>query len=143
MLNLSLARPDPGLYLHRKPVHGGVDGGVSDTCSREDNHAQFEDRYLELPAEELASSRDFYANLFGWNFQDYGPTYAAFSQSGTEGGLNADPAERTRAPLPVIESQNIEETEQSIQKAGGKITLPIFSFPGGRRSTSPTPQATN
>ena len=89
--------------------------------------------YLELPAQELAASRDFYANLFGWTFQDYGPTYAAFSESGIEGGLNADPAERTTAPLAVIESENLEETEQSILKAGGKITLPIFSFPGGRR----------
>jgi predicted enzyme related to lactoylglutathione lyase len=89
--------------------------------------------YLELPTQQLAASQTFYANLFGWNFQDYGPTYAAFSGSGTEGGLNADPAERTKAPLPVIESQNLEQTEQEIRKAGGKITLPIFSFPGGRR----------
>jgi predicted enzyme related to lactoylglutathione lyase len=89
--------------------------------------------YLELPAQEMAVSRNFYANLFGWTFQDYGPTYAAFSESGIEGGLNADPAERTTAPLAVIESENLEETAQSILKAGGKITLPIFSFPGGRR----------
>jgi uncharacterized protein len=89
--------------------------------------------YLELPAQDLAASRNFYANLFGWTFQDYGPTYTAFSESGTEGGFNADPAERTKSPLPVIESQNLEETEQDIVKAGGKIMLPIFSFPGGRR----------
>jgi predicted enzyme related to lactoylglutathione lyase len=89
--------------------------------------------YLELPAQQLAASQAFYANLFGWTFQDYGPTYAAFTVSGTEGGLNADPAERTKAPLPVIESQNLEQTEQEILKAGGKISLPIFSFPGGRR----------
>jgi uncharacterized protein len=89
--------------------------------------------YLELPAQDLPASRDFYVNLFGWTFQDYGPTYSAFSDSGTEGGFNADPAERTKAILPVIESQDIEATEQSIVKAGGKITLPTFSFPGGRR----------
>jgi uncharacterized protein len=89
--------------------------------------------YLELPTQQLATSKTFYANLFGWTFQDYGPTYAAFSDSGTDGGLNADPAERTKAPLAVIESQDLEHTEQSILKAGGKITLPIFSFPGGRR----------
>ena len=89
--------------------------------------------YLELPTQQLGASKTFYANLFGWTFQDYGPTYAAFSESGTEGGLNADPAERTKAPLPVIESQNLEQTEQEILKAGGKISLPIFSFPGGRR----------
>lgn len=89
--------------------------------------------YLELPTQHLAVSKTFYANLFGWTFQDYGPTYAAFTESGTGGGLNADPAERTKAPLPVIESQNLEQTEQEILKAGGKISLPIFSFPGGRR----------
>jgi predicted enzyme related to lactoylglutathione lyase len=27
----------------------------------------------------------------------------------------------------------LEDTEQSILQAGGKVTLPIFSFPGGRR----------
>jgi predicted enzyme related to lactoylglutathione lyase len=89
--------------------------------------------YLELPSQQLAASQTFYANLFGWTFQDYGPTYAAFSGSGTDGGLNADPSERTKAPLPVIESHNLEQTEQEIRNAGGKITLPIFSFPGGRR----------
>jgi uncharacterized protein len=89
--------------------------------------------YLELPTQQLAASKTFYANLFGWTFQDYGPTYAAFSDSGTAGGLNADPTERTKAPLAVIESLNLEETEQAILKAGGKITVPIFSFPGGRR----------
>jgi predicted enzyme related to lactoylglutathione lyase len=89
--------------------------------------------YLELPANELAVSRNFYAKLFGWTFQDYGPTYTAFSDSGTDGGFNADPAERTQHPLAVIESEDIEQTEQSILKAGGKITLPTFSFPGGRR----------
>ena len=89
--------------------------------------------YLELPTDNLATTKNFYTNLFGWTFQDYGPTYAAFSGSGTEGGFNADPAEHTKAPLPVIESENLEQTEQAILKAGGKITLPIFSFPGGRR----------
>jgi predicted enzyme related to lactoylglutathione lyase len=89
--------------------------------------------YLELPAQQLAASKTFYANLFGWTFQDYGSTYAAFSGSGTDGGLNADPAERTKAPLPVIESEDLEDTEQGILQAGGRVTLSIFSFPGGRR----------
>jgi uncharacterized protein len=89
--------------------------------------------YLELPAQDIAASKTFYANLFGWSFEDWGPTYAAFSESGTEGGLNADPAERTAAPLAVIESTDLEATGQAILASGGKITLPIFSFPGGRR----------
>jgi hypothetical protein len=55
--------------------------------------------YIELPTQQIAASKTFYTNLFGWTFQDYGPTYAAFSDSGTGGGLNADPAERTKAPV--------------------------------------------
>jgi predicted enzyme related to lactoylglutathione lyase len=89
--------------------------------------------YLELPAQDIPTIRAFYESLFGWTFHDYGPTYSAFSGSGTDGGFNADPAERTAAPLAVIESQNLEATHQSILDAGGKVTLPIFSFPGGRR----------
>ena len=89
--------------------------------------------YLELPSNDLAASKNFYVNVFGWTMQDYGPTYAAFTDSGMHGGLNADPAERTAAPLAVIESQDLEATEKSVRHAGGKITLAIFSFPGGRR----------
>src|ERR1035437_8445250 len=95
--------------------------------------------YLELPTEDLAASRTFYANLFGWTFQDYGPTYAAFSASGTDGGLNADPAERTAAPLAVIESHDLEPPQKRSVGAGGKITLPIFSSPGGRPFPFPAP----
>jgi predicted enzyme related to lactoylglutathione lyase len=88
--------------------------------------------YLELPAHDIGTSKAFYANLFGWSFQDRGPTYAAFSQSGTEGSLHAEPAERTAGPLAVIESSDLEATEQAILGAGGKITLSIFSLRGGR-----------
>ena len=134
MLNLSLARPDPPVSTRTANYFAAARTEESATrISMRTTMPNLKIVYLELPAQELAATRDFYANLFGWSFQDYGPTYAAFSNSGTEGGFNADPTERTKAPLPVIESQNLEETEQSILKAGGKITLPIFSFPGGRR----------
>ena len=141
MLNLSLARPGPPVSTCPANYFAAVRMEESATrISVRTTMPNLKIVYLELPAQELAATRDFYANLFGWSFQDYGPTYTAFSDSGTEGGFNADPAERTNAPLPVIESQNLEETEQSILKAGGKITLPIFSFPGGRRFhfTDPT-----
>ena len=34
--------------------------------------------YLELPATDLAQTKDFYTKAFGWTFVDYGPAYAAF-----------------------------------------------------------------
>jgi hypothetical protein len=88
--------------------------------------------YVELPATSTAEMKAFYGNLFGWSFQDWGSNYAAFSESGLEGGFNAGD-DRTRAPLLVIETADIEAAEARVRHAGGTITLATFPFPGGRR----------
>jgi predicted enzyme related to lactoylglutathione lyase len=91
--------------------------------------------YLELPSNDVAACKQFYHSLFEWSFQDFGPDYAAFSDSGLDGGLNgASPAEgRAKFPLAVIDTGDLEAMEKRIVAAGGSITLPIFAFPGGRR----------
>jgi predicted enzyme related to lactoylglutathione lyase len=48
-------------------------------------------------------------------------------------GLQADPAEATKAPLAVIEVDDLEDALAAVMRAGGKIVRPIFAFPGGRR----------
>ncbi|MGQ2991430.1 MAG: VOC family protein [Brevundimonas sp.] len=88
--------------------------------------------YLELPAGDIDQAKAFYAQAFGWTFQDYGPTYAAFDE-GLDGGFDADPAERTRAPLPVLYAQDLEAMLERVEAAGGVILRSIFAFPGGRR----------
>jgi len=89
--------------------------------------------YVELPSRDVAACKLFYGSLFGWSFQDYGPTYAAFSDAGLEGGFNGDSEGQTKAPLLVLDSDDIEAMLEKVKAAGGVITLPIFSFPGGRR----------
>jgi hypothetical protein len=89
--------------------------------------------YLELPSNDVAASKQFYGSLFGWSFEDWGPDYAAFSDSGLAGGLNGDPGQRTKAPLAVLDTDDLEAMLAKVVAAGGTITLPIFSFPGGRR----------
>jgi len=90
--------------------------------------------YIEMPATgaTLDRAKAFYANAFGWAFTDYGPTYAAFNE-GLEGGFQADAAEASAAPLPVLYSDDIEATLAAVQAANGVILKPIFAFPGGRR----------
>ena len=34
--------------------------------------------YIELPATDIAEAKRFYAQAFGWRFNDYGPGYAGF-----------------------------------------------------------------
>jgi len=63
----------------------------------------------------------------------FGPTYACTLTGDVDLGLQADPAEATRAPLPVVEVKDLEATLSAVIAAGATITRPIFSFPGGRR----------
>jgi predicted enzyme related to lactoylglutathione lyase len=89
--------------------------------------------YLELPARSTADMKAFYGTLFGWSFEDWGEDYTAFSDSGLDGGFHAGEEHRTRAPLAVIESDDIAAMVAQVRAAGGQITLPTFAFPGGRR----------
>jgi len=90
--------------------------------------------YLELPAAggTLDSVKSFYSAAFSWSFTDYGPTYSAFAE-GLDGGFQADAGEAPGKPLPVLYSENLEETLAAIESAGGAIVRPILAFPGGRR----------
>ena len=89
--------------------------------------------YLEMPASggTLDSVKAFYSAAFSWTFTDYGPTYAAYSE-GLDGGFDAE-REALGKPLPVLYSEDLEETLAAVESAGGRIVKPIFSFPGGRR----------
>jgi len=89
--------------------------------------------YLELPTANIAADKAFYAGLFGWTFQDFGPEYATFHGAALEGGLIATNDGRSKAPLPVITTDDIAAMERRVAESGGRITVPTFAFPGGRR----------
>lgn len=89
--------------------------------------------YVELPVTDVAAAKSFYESAFGWSMTEFGPTYAATLTGDTDVGLQGDPSEATRAPLPVIEVEDLEVALAAVEKAGGSITRPIFTFPGGRR----------
>jgi len=92
--------------------------------------------YVEFPAKDLPATKAFFQNVFGWEFEDYGPDYTAFSNQGLNGGFYQSSASSRRdngAALFVLYSKNLEATQQQIEQAGGEISMPVFSFPGGRR----------
>lgn len=89
--------------------------------------------YVEFPVRDVPAAKAFYEAAFGWALTDFGPTYAATMTGDTDIGLQGDSAEATRAPLPVIEVDDLEAALEAVSKAGGTITRPIFAFPGGRR----------
>lgn len=89
--------------------------------------------YVELPTRNLAEAKTFYEKAFDWALAEFGPTYAATLTGDTDIGLQADSEEATRAPLAVIEVEDLEATLDAVRRAGGSIVRPIFAFPGGRR----------
>ncbi|HJZ13629.1 MAG TPA: VOC family protein [Acidobacteriota bacterium] len=92
--------------------------------------------YVELPAKDLAGTKAFFESVFGWSFTDYGPEYTAFENQGLDGGFfQSDLVSSTEngAALIVFYSSQLEATLAKVEKAGGSILKPIYSFPGGRR----------
>lgn len=89
--------------------------------------------YLELPVAGTGAAKAFYGAAFGWSFVDFGPTYAATTTGESDLGFQADEAEKTAALLPVVQVDDLEATLAAVERAGGRVTLPIFAFPGGRR----------
>jgi predicted enzyme related to lactoylglutathione lyase len=89
--------------------------------------------FIELPAPDVAATKAFYESAFAWNLTNFGPTYACTMEGYVDLGLQGDAAEATRAPLAVIAVDDLEATLAAVERAGGRILKPIFSFPGGRR----------
>ncbi len=89
--------------------------------------------YIEFKADDLEVIKEFYAKVFHWTFTDYGSTYAAFSDSGLEGGFEKSDAEIVNGVLVVLYHEDLEGVKNRILKGNGVITKEIFSFPGGRR----------
>lgn len=88
--------------------------------------------YIEFPATDIAATKQFYHEAFGWTFEDYGPDYSSFSDSRIAGGFTKAEAVGKGA-LIVLFAEDLEACEAKVKSAGAPIVKPIFSFPGGRR----------
>jgi predicted enzyme related to lactoylglutathione lyase len=98
------------------------------------NHQPNHIDYVKFPTssvESLNQTRDFFTNVFGWNYAMYGDDYADTAESGVASGVNAE--NPSPAVLPVIYVADLEKTFEEVQAAGAQIIKEIYTFPGGRR----------
>jgi predicted enzyme related to lactoylglutathione lyase len=89
--------------------------------------------YIEFKAKDIAATKAFYSNAFGWTFKDYGPSYTAFSESGVYGGFEKTKEDIQNGVLVVLYHDNLVKIKEKIIQNGGTISVDIFIFPGGRR----------
>ncbi|PRP96304.1 VOC family protein [Enhygromyxa salina] len=90
--------------------------------------------YIELSVTDLAEAKRFYTDAFGWAFNDYGPTYAGIQGPEREvGGLAQADEVTAGGPLVVLYSNALDASVTAVERAGGRVVVPPFEFPGGRR----------
>ena len=92
--------------------------------------------YVEFPAKDIELVKKFFSTAFDWHFTDYGSEYAAFTNSGLNGGFFQSELKSTTASgaaLVVLYSNDLKKSQAKIEAAGGSIIKAIYSFPGGRR----------
>jgi len=89
--------------------------------------------YIEFKAKNLEAIKQFYSTVFDWKFTDYGQTYIAFEDSGLAGGFEYSEKPIVNGALIVLYHEQLEVIQKKIEAAGGRINIPIFSFPRGKR----------
>jgi uncharacterized protein len=90
--------------------------------------------YIEFAVSDMGAAQRFYADAFGWSFNDYGPGYAGIRQgNGEAGGFRVEPTVVAGGPLVILYSEDLEGSLAKVRAAGGVITVEPFDFPGGRR----------
>lgn len=89
--------------------------------------------YVEFSATDVAATKRFYIDAFGWKFTDYGPEYTSFEDGRLAGGFAKAKTTGARGALIVIFAVDLAGAEARVRKAGGTIVKPAYSFPGGRR----------
>ena len=91
--------------------------------------------YIEFPLVKNSETKQFYTQVFGWEFADWGPNYVSFSGAGIDGGFNGGADAQVSVPgvLVVLYADDLPQKLDEVQEAGGQVIKPIYQFPGGQR----------
>lgn len=97
---------------------------------------------IELPAADMAIAMAFYADVFEWDWTEYGPTYSDTQTGGLTVGLStaatpaALPPEGDQSgigPLVLFQVRDLDASIAAVTGAGGEVVTGTFDFPGGSR----------
>jgi hypothetical protein len=85
--------------------------------------------HVEIPADDVGSSKQFYTEVFGWSFQDFPTdqgTYAMYQtrKGGIGGGIMTPPQDAPKSIVNYILVDEIEPILEQIQSRGGDVLLP-------------------
>jgi len=131
MLALLACGGDPGSDRDTPPGEAAETSGGDELMTQAEQDRRVD--YIEFSTTSMEETKKFYSEVFGWDFTDYGPDYASFTDGRMAGGFTVASEVTTGGPLVVLYSINLAEIESRVRESGGQIVREIFEFPGGRR----------
>jgi uncharacterized protein len=99
--------------------------------------------YIEFRVRDIAKTKAFYGDVFGWRFKDYGPNYCEFQDGRLTGGFTTEGAPQPGGPLVVIYGDDLPALSQIIVKSGGRISSRPTTSPGDDASILSIPTDTS
>lgn len=90
--------------------------------------------HFEIPSEKPEKSLQFYSDVFGWKYEQYGEEsyWLALTGDSTDPGINGAVMLRKDRAQPVvntIEVENIDESMLKIEQGDGSIVVPKSVIP--------------
>ncbi|SCF46356.1 VOC family protein [Micromonospora mirobrigensis] len=93
--------------------------------------------WFEIGSDRPAEVEGFYADLFGWTFEEQGPPGASYRQTvaggerGIGGAIRATEGDAANYAIFHAEVTDVAETCRRAEAAGGKVLVPARTTPRG------------
>ena len=91
--------------------------------------------HVEIPSDDVGSARQFFADVFGWTFQEFPmgeSTYTMYQtrQGGIGGGIMTPPPGAPKQVVNYILVNDIAPVLEQVRRAGGDVVTPTMEVPG-------------
>ncbi|WP_319463333.1 VOC family protein [Micromonospora sp. RTP1Z1] len=93
--------------------------------------------WFEIGSDRPEEAEKFYAELFGWNFEEQGGPGASYRQTtaggerGIGGAIRATGGQSPNYAIFYAEVADVAETCRRAEAAGGKVLVPVKTTPSG------------
>jgi len=91
--------------------------------------------HVEIPSDDVSSARQFFADVFGWTFEEMPmgeSTYTMYQtrQGGIGGGIMTPPPGAPKQVVNYILVNDIAPVLEQVRRAGGDVVTPTMEVPG-------------